>query len=377
MADDVHAGGLVRQDSRAVDGPADLDVGVDVGRVDVYLEDPAPRDGSETSGGTTGNGAEAGSPEPTGPESDSPESDRPGPAGPESDSPGPDGAAATTGPADASPRSGQQVRVEVRHDPAATGGWAQRLGEVASWLGAVGAGPDASPDAAAGGADAVRAAEISWSTAEPGSGSTRLTVRSTSELPLRMVPLVVTVWAPAGSRVAARTGAGDVTIHGRAGRATVRTGAGTAGVGDVTGEADITTGSGDVAVGAVGGRARIRTGSGAVHLAAVGGTTDVKAGSGDVTLGEVAADVGVRTGTGAVHVADARSGRVELTSGSGGLRIGVHAGVLAELDLSSGSGWARSELDVQRTAPAREPELRLRGRTASGDVLVTRAAAPA
>jgi hypothetical protein len=51
----------------------------------------------------------------------------------------------------------------------------------------------------------------------------------------------------------------------------------------------------------------------------------------------------------------------------------VHAGVVAELDLSSGSGRARSELDVQRTAPPREPGLRLRGRTASGDVLVTRA----
>jgi DUF4097 and DUF4098 domain-containing protein YvlB len=192
-----------------------------------------------------------------------------------------------------------------------------------------------------------------------------------------MVPLAVTVWAPAGSRVAARTGAGDVTVLGRAGGATVRTGAGTARTGDVEGDADITTGSGDVAIGAVGGRARIRTGSGAVAVAALRGTTDVKAGSGDVSLGEVAADVGVRTGTGAVHIADARLGRVELTTGSGGLRIGVHAGVLAELGLASGSGRARSELDVRQTPPAREATLRLRGRTASGDVLVVRAAAPA
>src|SRR3712207_6971391 len=50
-------------------------------------------------------------------------------------------------------------RVEVRHDLTATGGWAQRLGEVASWLGAVGAAPDAPPDPGAGGADAVRSEE--------------------------------------------------------------------------------------------------------------------------------------------------------------------------------------------------------------------------
>ena len=311
---DALPGDVVREESRPADGPVDLDLTVDVGRVDVHLEDLA-------------------------------------------------------GAAD----GGGQVRVEVRHDLAAIGGWAQRLGEVASWLGAVGAGPDAGPDTGAGGADAVRAAEISWSDGEP----LGLAVRSSTELPLRMVPLVVTVWAPAGSRVTARTGAGDVTLDGRAGRATVRTGAGTARTGDVDGDADVTTGSGEVVVGAVAGRARIRTGSGAVRVAALRGTTDVKAGSGDVTLGEVAADVGVRTGTGAVQVADARAGRVELTTGSGGLRIGVHAGVTAELDLSSGSGQARSELEVRHTAPPREAGLRLRGRTASGDVLVTRAAVPA
>ncbi len=352
MADDAHPGGFVRQESRPADGPAELDLTVDVGRVDVHLEDTAAGGPDDTAAGGPDDTA-AGGPDGT---AEGGTEDR-GPAGPDV--------------------TGRRVRVEVRHDPTATGGWAQRLGEVASWLGTVGAAPDAPPDPGAGGADAVRAAEISWSATGSGDGSVGLAVRSSTELPLRMVPLVVTVWAPAGSRVTARTGAGDVTVHGRAARATLRTGAGTARTGDVDGDVDITTGSGDVTVGAVTGRARIRTGSGAVTVAALGGTTDVKAGSGDVTVGEVAADVGVRTGTGAVRVADARAGRVELTSGSGELRVGVHPGVVAELDLSSGSGRARSELDVRHTAPPREPGLRLRGRTASGEVLVTRAASTA
>lgn len=320
------AAGLVRQESRPVDGPVELDVAVDVGRVTVHLDDAG-----EDAAGTTG--SDTGTP-------------------------------------------GGEVRVEVRHDLGATGGWAQRLGEVASWLGSVGAAPGGQPDVETGGADAVRAAQIGW--VEPAAGTvTGLTVRSTAELPLRMVPLVVTVRAPAGSRVTARTGAGDVAVRGAAGQATVRTGAGRAEVGDVTGDADLTTGSGDLTVGAVGGRAKIRTGSGAITVAALGGTTDVKAGNGDVTIGAVTADAGVRTGSGAVHVADARAGRLELTSGSGALRVGVHAGVVAELDVSSGTGRARSELAVQAGAPPREPGLRLRGRTASGDVLVTRATATA
>lgn len=342
--DEALPGGFVRQEGRPVEGPADLDLTVDVGRVEVYLDDPAndpandpaddPVDPSASPSGDTASGADA-------------------------------------NPSDTPRTTVQEVRVEVRHDPAATGGWAQRLGEVASWLGTVGAAPDEGPQVDTSGIDAVRAAEISWTEAGP----LRLTVRSSTDLPLRMVPLRVTVWAPAGTRVAARTGAGDVSVHGRAGHAVLRTGAGTARTGDVDGDADVTTGSGDVTMGAVSGRARIRTGSGAVSVAAVRGVTDVKAGSGDVTLGEVAADLGVRTGTGAVQVADARRGLVELSSGSGGLRIGVHPGVVAELDLSAGSGRAHSELEVRRSAPPREPALRLRGRTASGDVLVTRATA--
>ncbi len=88
----------MRQESRTVAGPADLDVAVDVGRVEVHLDgaaggdEAARRERGET---LTGNA--------------------PGEL---------------------------EVRVEVRHDPAAAGGWAQRLGEVASWLGSVAAAPD-------------------------------------------------------------------------------------------------------------------------------------------------------------------------------------------------------------------------------------------
>jgi hypothetical protein len=87
--------------------------------------------------------------------------------------------------------------------------------------------------------------------------------------------------------------------------------------------------------------------------------------------------VRLRTGSGDVTVSDARSGDLEITTGSGGVRIGVHPGVGAELDLVSGSGKARSELDVSGEAPQKPTALQVRGRTGSGDVLVARAAVPA
>jgi hypothetical protein len=310
--------GLVRQQSWPVDGPAELELSLDVGRIRVRLDEQ------------DGDGVD--------------------PAGRE-----------------------QEVRVEVRHDPAAGGTWSQGISGLLSWLGG-------SPDGGGGPAgelerladEAVRAAEISWS-----DESRRLVVRSTSELPLRVVPLAVTVSAPPRSRLAARAGSGDVRVTGTAGWTAVRTGSGEIAVAAVDGEADVTTGSGDIELGPIAGRTRVRTGSGAVALARAGGPTEIRASSGDVTVHEVAADLGVRTGSGEVTVADAHAGQLDLTTGSGGLRIGVHAGVRAELDLSSGSGQARSDLEVHTVAPEQAAPLRVRGRTGSGDVLVTRAEVPA
>lgn len=247
-----------------------------------------------------------------------------------------------------------EVRVEVRHDPSAGTGWTQGLTGLISWLSSSGPFDAGQRDPATLAADAVAAAEIAWSEA-----ARRLVVHSSEELPLRVVPLAVTVHAPEGSRLAVRTGAGDVVITGAAG------------------ESDVTTGSGDVSVGTVDGKSRVRTGSGRIALAGSTGRIDIKAGSGDVQVGETAGEVRVRAGSGDVDIADARSGSLELTTGSGRLSVGVHPGVGAELDISSGSGRARSELDVGRVAPAQAPTLRVRGRTGSGDVLITRATVPA
>jgi len=217
---------------------------------------------------------------------------------------------------------------------------------------------------------AVEATEIIWSP-----DSRRLVVRSPGENPLRLVPLVVTVRAPAGSRPTLRAGSGDVTVHGRAGDTAARTGSGDVRLDRVDGDIEVSTGSGRVDAGEVTGRTRAKTGSGDLSLAALGGPSEVRAGSGTVRLGGVRADLHARAGSGDVTIADAESGRLDLTTGSGDLRVGVHAGVTAELDISSGSGRVRSELDVAERAPQSAAAVVVRGRTGSGDVLVTRATA--
>ncbi|MER7434780.1 DUF4097 family beta strand repeat-containing protein [Pseudonocardia alni] len=284
-----------------------------------------------------------------------------------------------------------EVLAQVTADRS-TAPWSGGLGGLLDWIGSSMTGGSGVPRAGAGwsgrgfdpivgapweatgdpSADAVDAVTIEWS-----ASSQRLVVRGSDDPALGAVPLVVTVFAPAGSRPAVRTGAASVELTGRASWAAVRTGSGAARVAQVHGDADVTTGSGSIDLGTCSGRAHLRAGSGGVEAGSLGGASRIRTGSGDVRVGELTADLEVRSGSGDVVVADAVSGDVRLGTGSGSVRVGVHSGVAAELDLSTGSGRARSELDVRHDTPSTAPAVRLSGRTGSGDVLVTRASAGA
>lgn len=243
--------------------------------------------------------------------------------------------------------AGPEVVVQIRPDPTSQPPWAVGIGGLLNWLGEqTGATP---PGALA--AEAVRRTVIDFT-------GQRLTVRTPRELPLRTVPLIIQVSAPPGSSINARSGSADVAVTGMAAAL------------------DAATGSGDVRLGTVSGHLRVRTGSGEVDVISVEGTQGsgtVQTGSGDVRLGAVARDVSARTGSGDLTVVDASAGGLELTTGSGQLRVGIHAGVLAELDVSSGSGRAHSDLPVGGPPAEGEVALRVRARTGSGDALVTAA----
>jgi putative adhesin len=257
------------------------------------------------------------------------------------------------------------VAVQVRADPTGQPPWSAGIGGLLNWLGEQAS--SAPPGALA--AEAVRRTVIDFT-------GQRLTVRSPRDFPLRTVPLTIEVGAPAGSSITARSGSADIAVDGVADRLDASTGSGQVRAQRCTGPTDVRTGSGDVWLGSVLGRLRVKTGSGKVEVislegAAGGGT--VQTGSGDVRLGAVTHDMSARTGSGDLTVVDASAGGLELTTGSGQLRVGIHAGVRAELDVSSGSGHARSDLPVSGPPTEGDVALRVRARTGSGDALVTAA----
>lgn len=253
------------------------------------------------------------------------------------------------------------VHVEVRHDPSAGNAWTEGLGGLLSWVSGQ-FGTDTDP---MGPEEAVRQARIELL-------GNRLRVESSKALPLRTVPLSVTVRARAGSHVTTRTGAADVAVTGSAGRVELNTGTGNISADRAEGEARVNTGSGVVRLGTMLSALRVKTGSGNVEVSSVGGNTVLITGTGDVWLGAVSSDVQVRTGSGDLTVTDAAAGEIQLGTGSGQIRVGIRPGVAARVDLQSSAGQARSELDVSNS-PIEGTQLNVTGRTGSGNALVVRA----
>jgi hypothetical protein len=254
------------------------------------------------------------------------------------------------------------ITVRVRHRPDLGGAWTSGLAGLVNWV----SGQFASENFAGTVEDAIEQTRIELQ-------GKRLIVQSPKGPGMRGLPLGVTVRAPSGSHVDVRSGTADVLVTGAAGKLKVQTGSGEIKIDRADGAAVVTTGTGAVRLGPMLGGLQARSGSGDVEVSSVGGSTALVTGSGDVWLGAVAADVMARTGSGDLTVADAASGKIDLNTGSGEIRVGVRQGTSAEIDLSSGSGQARSELALSDVRPAGETKLRVRGRTGSGTALVTAA----
>jgi hypothetical protein len=261
---------------------------------------------------------------------------------------------------------GSGVHAEVHRDGGEQEPWVNGMTSLLSWVGErfgdqLGTDPRTSVD------EAVRQTRIEKL-------GNRLVVQAPKAWQLRNVPLAVTVRAPAGSHLEVRAGAADVLVTGSAGRADILTGSGDVGLERADGSAIIRTGTGDIKLGPTLSGLQLRTGSGHVEAASVGGSATVATGTGNVWLGAVAGEVLARTGSGDLSVADAASGSLELTTGSGEVRVGVRGGVKAEVDLTSNVGEVSSELDVADTAPEGGVTLKIRARTGTGNAVVTSAA---
>jgi hypothetical protein len=160
----------------------------------------------------------------------------------------------------------------------------------------------------------------------------------------------VHVTAPASSGIRIQTQSADVDITGRSDRLETRTASGDVRIDEVTGKSLVQTASGDVIVN-VTGECDIRTASGDIVVQAVTSEAVVHSTSGDIRLENLTGNTNARSVSGDIRVLDVTSGRAELTTVSGDVEVGIHAGSLAAIDLSTISGSTESDFEVSDEVP--------------------------
>jgi hypothetical protein len=148
---------------------------------------------------------------------------------------------------------------------------------------------------------------------------------------------------PANTRLASRSGSGDLEVA------------------DVDGPVELSTGSGDIRVGRIEDHLTARTGSGDIELAGAA-SARTSTGSGNVSAIGVRGDLEARSGSGDITIAQEGKGSVEVSTGSGNVELSGATGPV-HVRASSGDiqleGTPSADWDV--SASSGDVRLRLPG----------------
>ncbi|MER7006151.1 DUF4097 family beta strand repeat-containing protein [Dactylosporangium sp. NPDC000555] len=162
------------------------------------------------------------------------------------------------------------------------------------------------------------------------------------------------VWLERTGPLRLHTGIGHVTADGVTGNAEISTGTGKIQLGEIEGAAVVKNSNGDTTIDAVSGDAQVRNANGAIHIEWAGAGVDAKTSNGGIRLGEV-----VR-------------GSVVLGTAVGDLDIGIAEGTAAWLEVNTGHGHVRNQLENAAGPDETDQTVEVRGRTSYGDITIHR-----
>jgi hypothetical protein len=171
-----------------------------------------------------------------------------------------------------------------------------------------------------------------------------------------------------------RTGLGDIQVE-QAESVELKAGGGDIGVGQAAGHAEVTTGSGAVRIGSIDGTAVIKNSNGDTWIGEVTGDLRVSAANGTIAVDRAHATVAAKTANGDVRLGEVAGGAIVAQTAFGAVEIGIRDGVAAWLDLDTGFGNIRNDLDAAESPARGEDAVDVRGRTSCGDITIRRSAA--
>jgi Putative adhesin len=185
--------------------------------------------------------------------------------------------------------------------------------------------------------------------------------------------VVVDVALPSGSRLNASVASADVVADGEYADCKLASASGDLSVGSVCGNIKADTASGDIAI-ARAEAASVSTASGDAEVGELCGEVVFRAASGSLSVRRLEGTLSAQTASGDVAVASAVNGTISVQTASGEVGVGIANGTAAQLDLRSHSGSVRNSLQPSDGPAAGDEKLVVHARTASGDVVIQRAA---
>jgi putative adhesin len=190
------------------------------------------------------------------------------------------------------------------------------------------------------------------------------------------------VTCPPGAQLDLQTKSADVRARGTFGSCEIKTASGDVNLGETEGDVRIKTASGDVALDDAHSLVNVQTASGDVAIQRARGDVHAQLVSGDVWIRDALRSVALNTVSGDVRLEAVVEGSIDLAAISGDILVGVRRGSRVYVDCNTVSGSTSSELELSDapSSPAEGadagPQLDLRAKTVSGDIAITRAAAP-
>ena len=189
----------------------------------------------------------------------------------------------------------------------------------------------------------------------------------------RTASIRVTVELPVESRVIAKAASADLQCVGRLGESRIQTADGDVVVAGTAGHTVVQTANGDVRISEIDGSAVVMTANGDIALGAVSGDLRVSSANGAISIDRASATVAAKTAKGDVRIGEIVRGSVVLESATGGLEVGVREGSAAWLDVHTHRGTVRCSLEASDGPEPSDETVKVRARTATGDIVVRRA----
>ncbi len=187
--------------------------------------------------------------------------------------------------------------------------------------------------------------------------------------------LDVTVTVPAESRAIIGTASADITCEGELGALEANSASGDIRAAAISGAAKVNSTSGKIEIGEADSAVTVKSASGAIDLGRAGGDLYANTVSGKIQIGTAESSATVRSASGAVRIERLATGKAEVATVSGDIRVKVAPSIGVYLDLASISGKVTSELEP--TGASEQVDLDLHCRSISGALRVSRADAAA